>query len=170
MRIASSWWLGLALVACSENNVVVDGGEEALDGAAHIDANESASDGAAADIDGSPISDGDAASAHDASSSVDAFAEGTDGASADAATSADATSSSRDAALIEGPRCDPERVICRLAPPTCSNGEIPSVIDDCWGPCIAVRDCACDHPGTVPGGCPEGYACYNFDSHCGPLE
>jgi hypothetical protein len=38
--------------------------------------------------------------------------------------------------------CDAGRVVCRAAPPTCSEGTVPSVVDDCWGPCIPPTECA----------------------------
>jgi hypothetical protein len=37
--------------------------------------------------------------------------------------------------------CDSSLVTCKLAKPSCDAGMIPSVIEPCWGPCIAPDEC-----------------------------
>jgi len=38
--------------------------------------------------------------------------------------------------------CDTRGVSCKSLPPTCPKGETASVGKGCWGPCIAVTECA----------------------------
>jgi hypothetical protein len=38
--------------------------------------------------------------------------------------------------------CDAGSVVCRVARPTCSEGTVPSVVDDCWGPCLPPTECS----------------------------
>jgi hypothetical protein len=37
--------------------------------------------------------------------------------------------------------CDRAQVTCDSAPPECEPGMIPSVVDDCYGPCVASTEC-----------------------------
>ena len=37
--------------------------------------------------------------------------------------------------------CDRSSVTCKAAEPECEAGQVPSVIDTCWGPCIDVAQC-----------------------------
>ncbi|MBX3274628.1 MAG: hypothetical protein KF729_30460 [Sandaracinaceae bacterium] len=55
--------------------------------------------------------------------------------------------------------CDPNEVWCRALPPTCSAGEVPSVIDHCWGPCVPFAECAPIACGGERLACPEGLRC-----------
>ncbi len=57
-----------------------------------------------------------------------------------------------DVACIQGRcvlarRCDGSNVLCPAAAPSCPEGTVPSVVDDCWGPCLPPTECM-----TV-GGC-----------------
>ena len=38
--------------------------------------------------------------------------------------------------------CDPAHVSCRAMPPACEPGMVPSVVADCWGPCVPEPLCA----------------------------
>jgi hypothetical protein len=38
--------------------------------------------------------------------------------------------------------CDASLVTCKLAKPTCEGGMIPSVVETCWGSCIAADECS----------------------------
>lgn len=40
-----------------------------------------------------------------------------------------------------GINCSPSVVTCRAPTPECEPGDIPSVIDDCWGPCVPAYEC-----------------------------
>jgi hypothetical protein len=33
-------------------------------------------------------------------------------------------------------------VLCNLVKPTCDAGQVPSVKDECWGPCVPATECA----------------------------
>ena len=64
--------------------------------------------------------------------------------------------------------CNAARVECTTEPPLCPEGQVPSVIDDCWGPCMPASDCAevssCDD-------CADGSVCVAFEGfnrsyHC----
>jgi hypothetical protein len=39
-------------------------------------------------------------------------------------------------------RCDGRNVTCPALPPNCGDDMIPSVVDDCWGPCLLPTDCS----------------------------
>lgn len=66
-----------------------------------------------------------------------------------------------------GASCDPREVLCRLAPPTCPAGQVPSVAGTCWGPCVPVDECRC----AVAAACPEPtkYTCQVGRGRCAPL-
>jgi hypothetical protein len=38
--------------------------------------------------------------------------------------------------------CNPSAALCKSLPPQCSPGQVPSVVDACWGPCVDVLSCA----------------------------
>ena len=38
--------------------------------------------------------------------------------------------------------CNPSAALCKSLPPSCSPGQVPSVVDACWGPCVDVLSCA----------------------------
>ncbi|MDB4972922.1 MAG: Kazal-type serine protease inhibitor domain protein [Myxococcaceae bacterium] len=62
--------------------------------------------------------------------------------------------------------CDPAPVLCKRAPPVCPTGEVPAVVDTCWGDCVRVDRCACYGQSQCPE--PERYACHMSAAHCGP--
>ncbi|HTM45739.1 MAG TPA: hypothetical protein VL137_12325 [Polyangiaceae bacterium] len=63
--------------------------------------------------------------------------------------------------------CNPANVLCRIAPPSCEFLTVPEVVDNCYGPCVRVSQCACMHPQDCPQ--PDQYTCYNSDHFCGPF-
>jgi hypothetical protein len=63
-------------------------------------------------------------------------------------------------------------VTCRSAPPVCEPGHVPSIVDNCWGPCVPgtqcanVRDCTqCVAPGQT---CVTGHinVCVRIPERC----
>ena len=68
--------------------------------------------------------------------------------------------------------CDPSHVLCNRIPPTCTGGgEVPSVVDRCWGPCVVFTRCApiaCD-PDAPASQCPMNMVCYRTTRMCGPF-
>lgn len=66
--------------------------------------------------------------------------------------------------------CDTTPIACRRLPPTCAQGEVPSVDGTCWGPCVPVTQCAsvdncsvCDRAQHV---CVEQSLSLGPTSHC----
>jgi hypothetical protein len=57
--------------------------------------------------------------------------------------------------------CDASKVTCREAPPTCEDGDLPSVDGTCWGGCVAATEC---HDVGECGDCPSGTVCVEFQS------
>lgn len=102
----------------------------------------------------------------DAPSSEDTPTPG-DAPAADAPVTADAPEPV-DAPPTSG-SCDARRVLCDALPPICSEGEAPSVVGACWGPCIPATSCTC----STPEECPDirGYSetCYTGRGFCGPF-
>jgi Cys-rich repeat protein len=54
--------------------------------------------------------------------------------------------------------CDPNHAACDMIPPTCPDGEVPSVVGGCFGPCVPEEACMPIIPGCAD------------DSQCGPDE
>ncbi|MFO0570849.1 MAG: hypothetical protein U0263_34750 [Polyangiaceae bacterium] len=50
--------------------------------------------------------------------------------------------------------CNPSTVLCKSMAPTCSPGEVPSVVNQCWGPCVPILTCAPEKDCT---NCPNGF-------------
>jgi hypothetical protein len=50
--------------------------------------------------------------------------------------------------------CNPTGVACNGMPPVCDPGEVPSVIDLCWGPCVPILSCAAEDSCA---GCDTGF-------------
>jgi hypothetical protein len=44
----------------------------------------------------------------------------------------------------DGYSCDAMRVQCADPAPSCPDGQIPAVVNNCWGPCIPFSDCRCE--------------------------
>lgn len=58
--------------------------------------------------------------------------------------------------------CDPVEAWCDAPPPPCPAGQVPEVVDRCWGACVGVDRCApiaCSATGSCPAGmrCGDGY-------------
>jgi hypothetical protein len=69
-------------------------------------------------------------------------------------------------ACDEGFNCDPWKLNCEDEPPTCPDGELPSVVDDCWGDCVPATSCKCQyhwHCGDDPD-----YECVSETLSCEP--
>lgn len=62
--------------------------------------------------------------------------------------------------------CDVRLVMCKRAPPKCAGGDVPAVVDTCYGDCVPVEQCACHAAAECP--MPEQYACHMSAAHCGP--
>ena len=65
----------------------------------------------------------------------------------------------------DGESCFDGAVRCSDPAPVCPEGEAPSVVNDCWGPCIPIASCRCTAHYQCPNG--ELYTCLP-DLHCGP--
>jgi hypothetical protein len=65
----------------------------------------------------------------------------------------------------DGESCYPGAVRCSDPAPVCPEGQVPSVIDDCYGACIPIESCRCAAHYQCPNG--ELYTCLT-DLHCGP--
>ena len=70
--------------------------------------------------------------------------------------------------------CSAYLVACDEAPPECTDSQLPSVVDGCWGPCVPAEVC-----DTVPScdDCPEGEACietltmfFGYTYACEPID
>lgn len=55
--------------------------------------------------------------------------------------------------------CDPNDTFCRAFPPVCRDGEVPSVIDSCWGPCVPFAECGPIACGSDLRECPARLRC-----------
>jgi hypothetical protein len=62
--------------------------------------------------------------------------------------------------------CDTSRVLCRIAPPQCAEGQVPSVSGTCFGPCVPIESCTCAGPSECPDS--NKYTCHLSAGHCGP--
>ena len=49
-----------------------------------------------------------------------------------------------------GVDCDSRKVLCKRVAPRCPAGEVPSVVDACYGLCVSVRACACRRDSDCP--------------------
>jgi hypothetical protein len=72
----------------------------------------------------------------------------------------------RAGACEDGFNCDPWRAECEDDPPTCAEGEVPSVVDGCWGDCVVAESCRCVYHWQC-GDVPE-YACNLETFFCEP--
>jgi hypothetical protein len=62
--------------------------------------------------------------------------------------------------------CDQRKVQCRRAEPECPEGQVPSVVGNCYGECVPIESCTCSENAECYD---EGkYACWRFKGHCGP--
>ncbi len=69
---------------------------------------------------------------------------------------------------ILGYDCDGSKVYCNALPPSCPAGQLPRVVNGCWGNCVPMEQCE-----SVPDcfNCPAGTACVVYDAwssdhHC----
>jgi hypothetical protein len=62
--------------------------------------------------------------------------------------------------------CDPRKVLCRRAAPTCPQGQLPSVDGSCYGPCVPADSCVCGSAAECPD--PDHYICHMSQMRCGP--
>jgi len=62
--------------------------------------------------------------------------------------------------------CDPSKVLCKRTAPQCVFGEVPQVVDGCYGECVKVDRCACSTAAQCPQ--PDQYTCWS-QTHCGPF-
>lgn len=62
--------------------------------------------------------------------------------------------------------CDPRKILCKRVAPECGTMEVPSVDGSCYGPCVAISQCAC----SVAEECPDSnqYTCNKSAAHCTP--
>jgi hypothetical protein len=65
----------------------------------------------------------------------------------------------------DGESCYSGAVRCSDPAPVCPEGQAPSVIDDCYGPCIPIESCRCAAHYQCPNG--ELYTCLET-LRCGP--
>ena len=63
--------------------------------------------------------------------------------------------------------CDARRVTCARLPPTCTRSQAPSVVDGCWGPCVAANTCTCTTTAECPSITGFSEVCYR-SGLCGP--
>jgi len=63
--------------------------------------------------------------------------------------------------------CNPDDVACYGLPPDCAPGEVPSVEDACWGPCVPILSC---QPQPSCGACQTGmcaeYVAWTVEYRC----
>jgi hypothetical protein len=64
--------------------------------------------------------------------------------------------------------CDPRKITCKRAAPTCGANEVPSVDDagNCYGDCVKIDRCACSTAAQCPD--QNQYTCW-AKQHCGPF-
>ena len=63
--------------------------------------------------------------------------------------------------------CDTRSVLCKRLAPTCAPGEVPSVVGQCYGPCVKIDACACTIADECPN--PDEYTCHLSQKRCGPF-
>lgn len=93
---------------------------------------------------------------------------GSGGASGGAAgASGGAAGASGGAGGSGGIDCNPATVTCKASVPDCAKGEVPSVQNGCWGPCVPILNCATekDCSGCTNGWCAE-YQSWTTEYRC----
>jgi hypothetical protein len=145
-----------ALSGCSANTGSSSGAPETADSVA-LEATNSSSESTEssplASTGETPSGDG-TASAQSPNSSTEPPAESNPSTAAADAGSGDVVS------------CDPRKLLCKRAAPTCEYGFVPRVVDGCYGECIRVDDCVCSGPDACPEH--ERYTCNNSRQRCTP--
>jgi hypothetical protein len=63
--------------------------------------------------------------------------------------------------------CDARSITCERLAPNCPQGQVPSAVGSCYGPCVAIEACGC----TTAAECPDAnqYTCHLFARRCGPF-
>jgi len=62
--------------------------------------------------------------------------------------------------------CDARTVTCKRARPSCPDGQVPAVVDTCWGECVTIEQCTCKEADACPER--ETYVCHMSRGRCGP--
>jgi hypothetical protein len=62
--------------------------------------------------------------------------------------------------------CDEGDVLCKRVRPECPPGQVPAVVDSCWGDCMDISLCVCHAADECPQR--EQYVCFMSAQHCGP--
>jgi len=62
--------------------------------------------------------------------------------------------------------CDRRDLRCRRAEPMCPEGQVPEIVNGCYGPCVVLEACACDEAADCPN---EAVGtCHLNRGRCGP--
>jgi hypothetical protein len=123
-----------------------------------------ASNSGASDAAGGSASDAGSGAANDASYSGASDA-GLDASARDGAVQ-DAGGSGQADVGADKTSCAPRLVACDMKEPSCPANQVASVVNGCFGPCVAIDQCSC----TDAPDCPheESYTCHRSARHCGP--
>ncbi|MDZ4695506.1 MAG: hypothetical protein SGI86_10165 [Deltaproteobacteria bacterium] len=62
-----------------------------------------------------------------------------------------------------GVDCDPGKITCRRATPSCPAGYVPSVVGSCYGPCVRMQECTCKSSDQCPA---KPSACSQVSNRC----
>jgi hypothetical protein len=62
--------------------------------------------------------------------------------------------------------CDPKRVLCKIATPSCPDLYVPSVVGSCYGPCVPIDTCPCAQASDCPDS--NQYTCLMSKGTCTP--
>lgn len=104
---------------------------------------------------------GEPAVAEHACPSETAFYCGCDGTTFEALRSCPDRPFQHPGACDDGFNCDPQDSVCDTPEPTCPEGQVPSVPDECFGECVPLSSCRCDYAWE----CPDGHVC-GADQRC----
>jgi hypothetical protein len=66
----------------------------------------------------------------------------------------------------EGVSCDTRELACLRAAPECPDGQVPQIIDHCFGPCVPIDACLCNEAADCSY--PDTYTCHMYRGRCGP--
>jgi hypothetical protein len=70
-------------------------------------------------------------------------------------------------ACSDGVSCDAQRVRCSDPKPACPDGQMPAVVDACWGTCVPVSTCRCEFHWQCDT---SKYRCRGLpEFRCGPI-
>jgi hypothetical protein len=53
---------------------------------------------------------------------------------------------------------------CRRAEPVCPEGQVPQIIDGCYGDCVRIDQCVCEVVEACPR--PEEFTCIGATNRC----